>query len=57
MHVRKMHFSSFDLKTLEFFADAIIPSLDLIGNYTVVGRILIAPIEGSGKFTASVGNL
>lgn len=29
--------------------------MHLDGDYTVTGKILIAPIEGAGKFTADVG--
>lgn len=29
--------------------------LDLDGDYKISGKMLIAPIEGSGKFSAGIG--
>uniref|UniRef100_A0A6P7G0V7 Uncharacterized protein LOC114334791 n=1 Tax=Diabrotica virgifera virgifera TaxID=50390 RepID=A0A6P7G0V7_DIAVI len=46
----------FDVPNLQFFCDCQIQDLKLRGNYTVTGKILLAPIEGKGTFTASVDN-
>lgn len=48
------HFS-FDVSKYEFFCGLKIPNVRLEGDYTVSGRVLIAPIEGKGKFTAEIG--
>lgn len=44
----------FDVSNYEFFCGAKIPGLVLDGDYAVTGRVLIAPIEGKGKFTAEI---
>lgn len=44
----------FDVPNLQFFCDCNINGLSLKGNYNVTGKILVAPIAGSGTFTASV---
>jgi len=44
----------FDVPNLQFFCEAKIPGLYLEGDYTVKGTVLVAPIEGSGKFTANI---
>ncbi|CAG9857659.1 unnamed protein product [Phyllotreta striolata] len=46
----------FDVPNMQFFCECSIRQLRLKGNYTVKGKILIAPIEGSGTFEASVDN-
>ncbi|XP_056641288.1 uncharacterized protein LOC130447991 isoform X3 [Diorhabda sublineata] len=46
----------FDVPNLQFFCDCNINCLTLKGNYTVSGKIFVAPILGSGTFTASVEN-
>ncbi|XP_066156554.1 uncharacterized protein [Euwallacea fornicatus] len=44
----------FDVPNHQFFCTAKIANLVLEGDYLVTGRILIAPIEGKGKFSAEV---
>ncbi|CAH1099571.1 unnamed protein product [Psylliodes chrysocephalus] len=46
----------FDVPNLQFFCECTINNLQLRGNYSVTGKILVAPIVGSGTFTASVEN-
>ncbi|XP_044750407.1 uncharacterized protein LOC123310806 [Coccinella septempunctata] len=45
----------FDVPNLQFFCGGWVEKLDLEGKYKVSGKILIAPIEGEGTFTATVG--
>ncbi|KAK9888495.1 hypothetical protein WA026_000746 [Henosepilachna vigintioctopunctata] len=45
----------FDVPNLQFFCSGWVDKLELDGKYNVSGKILIAPIEGDGTFTASVG--
>ncbi|XP_023014640.2 protein takeout [Leptinotarsa decemlineata] len=47
----------FDVPNLQFFCDATLKELHLEGDYTVTGKILLAPIVGSGKFNASVDSV
>ncbi|KAG5895537.1 hypothetical protein JTB14_010681 [Gonioctena quinquepunctata] len=47
----------FDVPNLQFFCDVDINRLNLEGNYTVTGKILLAPIVGEGNFVASVDNV
>lgn len=44
----------FDVPNLQFFCYASFPGLTLEGDYKIDGKILIAPIEGSGRFTAKI---
>ncbi|XP_060517809.1 uncharacterized protein LOC132696792 [Cylas formicarius] len=44
----------YDIPGFQFFCEATIPGLNLEGDYTVTGRVLIAPIEGKGRFTAKI---
>ncbi|XP_050309980.1 uncharacterized protein LOC126745968 [Anthonomus grandis grandis] len=44
----------FDVPNYQFFCNAVVDKLSLEGNYQVNGRILIAPIEGNGKFNAEI---
>ncbi|KAJ3654887.1 hypothetical protein Zmor_014040 [Zophobas morio] len=46
----------FDVPGLQWFCKATINPIKLVGDYTVTGKILLAPIEGSGKFTAGIEN-
>ncbi|CAG9769359.1 unnamed protein product [Ceutorhynchus assimilis] len=50
----KFHRFDFDVPNYEFFCEAKIPGVSLEGDYSLTGRILIAPIEGKGKFTAHI---
>ncbi|XP_050308638.1 protein takeout-like [Anthonomus grandis grandis] len=50
----KFHRFDFDVSNYEFFCEAKIPGVVLEGDYSVSGRILIAPIEGKGKFKAEI---
>lgn len=45
----------FDVEKYEFRAKAIVKPISLEGDYKVNGRILVAPIEGQGQFTAAIG--
>ncbi|XP_049822910.1 protein takeout [Aethina tumida] len=44
----------FDVEKYEFRAKAIVKPISLEGDYKVNGRILVAPIEGQGQFTAAI---
>ncbi|CAG9768275.1 unnamed protein product [Ceutorhynchus assimilis] len=44
----------FDVPNHQFFCQASVENISLEGQYKVTGRILIAPIEGNGKFTAQI---
>ncbi|CAH1163962.1 unnamed protein product [Phaedon cochleariae] len=46
----------FDVPNMQFFCDADLGEMIIKGNYTVNGKILIAPIVGSGTFVASIDN-
>ncbi|XP_044268677.1 uncharacterized protein LOC123013889 [Tribolium madens] len=46
----------FDVPNLQWFCKATIDNMDLTGDYTVTGKILLAPIEGKGKFVAGIAN-
>lgn len=48
-------FCSFDVPNLQFFCGGWVENLKLEGKYKVTGKLLIAPIEGEGTFTATVG--
>lgn len=45
----------FDVPTYQFFCQATVGAILLDGDYTVSGKVLIAPIEGKGRFTAEIG--
>ncbi|XP_045471922.1 uncharacterized protein LOC123678764 [Harmonia axyridis] len=45
----------FDVPNLQFFCGGHVEKLELEGKYKVTGKILIAPIQGEGVFTATVG--
>ncbi|KAL1490583.1 hypothetical protein ABEB36_013252 [Hypothenemus hampei] len=42
----------FDVPNLQFFCNLSLNKLFLEGQYLISGRILVAPLEGSGNFTA-----
>ncbi|KAL1490584.1 hypothetical protein ABEB36_013253 [Hypothenemus hampei] len=44
----------FDVANLQFFCNATLSNMLLEGDYTVNGRVLIAPVVGSGTFTAAI---
>ncbi|XP_066251415.1 uncharacterized protein [Euwallacea similis] len=44
----------FDVSTHQFFCAAKIANMIIEGDYVVAGKILIAPIEGRGKFSAEI---
>lgn len=46
---------SFDIPTLKIFCDATVDEILLDGDYTIHGKVLVAPIEGEGRFTAKIG--
>ncbi|XP_030766704.1 protein takeout-like [Sitophilus oryzae] len=54
--ITNYHFTrfDFDVPNLQFFCDADIDNLELDGDYTVHGKVLVAPIEGKGRFTVHV---
>ncbi|ENN77407.1 hypothetical protein HUJ04_002681 [Dendroctonus ponderosae] len=47
----------FDVPNLQFFCTAKIHKMKLAGDYTVTGKILVAPIQGGGKFTAGIDSV
>lgn len=50
-------FFRFDIPNLEFKCKILIDRLHLVGLYTVVGKILLAPIQGQGTFTVNTSKL
>ncbi|RZC36740.1 uncharacterized protein BDFB_006178, partial [Asbolus verrucosus] len=46
----------FDVPNLQWFCKATIDDIRLDGDYSVSGKVLLAPIEGKGKFVASIAN-
>ncbi|KAH1024379.1 hypothetical protein HUJ05_003870 [Dendroctonus ponderosae] len=51
--------SALNFKALlkNFFCTAKIHKMKLAGDYTVTGKILVAPIQGGGKFTAGIDSV
>lgn len=52
--ITQFFFYSFDVPNLSWNCKAIIDRMFLTGLYKVTGKVLVAPIEGKGTFTANI---
>jgi hypothetical protein len=49
-------FSRYDFDKQHFSYEVTVPRIEIIGKYTVSGRILLLPISGNGDVNVTLGN-